>query len=257
MLFEPRVEFSLELMIAVVKTASALLQSEWQALLHADALSVKAAWARMDCTSYAGQTIAAPTLALVKALRIAHDEADKPSLWPTPEEELEERRRDKKQHRNSRDRGDRHCGGGGSGGGSKNRGGGDHHHRRESGSGGGGERRTSGAGGGSGRRLGSQKPGRGPRLWGRHRRAAEQRQRPFSVGRLVHLLPIVFDLEHGPRWGGRDGRQEVSRAMAGGASAPEAFTLLLRLLVTRFDRVHRPFRGVGVGFEEPHLRLMI
>ena len=29
----------------------------------------------------------------------------------------------------------------------------------------------------------------------------------------------------------------MSRAMAGGASGPEAFTLLLRLLMTRFDEV--------------------
>ena len=68
-----------------------------------------------------------------------------------------------------------------------------------------------------------------------------------------------------------------------GASGPEAFTLLLRRLMTHFDRVDtgglpyysvcvfssitfvrispgfitRPFRGVGVGFEEPHLRLMV
>ena len=108
---ELRVEFSSELAAAVVKTTSALLTSTGRALLHADALSVEAAWARMDCTFYAGQTRAAPTLALVMALRMAHDAADGPVIWPTPEE-LEEGRRDKKRRGNSRDRGDRQRGGG-------------------------------------------------------------------------------------------------------------------------------------------------
>ena len=40
-----------------------------------------------------------------------------------------------------------------------------------------------------------------------------------------------------PERDGRGSRQEVSRAMAGGASGPEAFTLLLRLLITHFDGV--------------------
>ena len=104
-------EFSSELAAAVVKTTSALLTSTGRALLHADALSVEAAWARMDCTFCAGQTRAAPTLAFVKALIMAHDAADEPVLYPTPEE-LEERRRDKKRRGNIRDRGDRQRGGG-------------------------------------------------------------------------------------------------------------------------------------------------
>ena len=58
------------------------------------------------------------------------------------------------------------------------------------------------------------------------------------MGRLVNLLPVVFVLEHGRlQRGGRSSRQDVSRAMAGGASGPEAFTLLLRLLMTHFDGV--------------------
>ena len=35
-------------------------------------------------TSYAGQTRAVPTLALVKALRIAYDETPDPVFWPNP-----------------------------------------------------------------------------------------------------------------------------------------------------------------------------
>ena len=120
--------------------ASTLLTSEGQALLYAEALSVEVAWARMDFTSYAGQKRAAPTLALVKALRTAHDEARDPVFRPNPEEEFEERRRDKKQRGDSRDRGDRHSGGGGFGGVGKN---------------GGGGRGASGAGGGSRHRHGN------------------------------------------------------------------------------------------------------
>ena len=54
------------------------------------------------------------------------------------------------------------------------------------------------------------------------------------MGRLVNLLPLVFVLEQGPQRGGRGSRQNVSRAMAG-ASGSEAFTLLLRPLITHFD----------------------
>ena len=58
------------------------------------------------------------------------------------------------------------------------------------------------------------------------------------MGRLVSLLPLVFILEQGrPQQGGRGNRQGVLRAMTGGASGPEAFTLLLRLLMTHFNRV--------------------
>ena len=80
----PWVVFSPPLATAVVETVSALLLSERPASRQADALSVQAAWAHMDCTSYARQTRAAPTLALVKALRMAHDEVPDPVFWPKP-----------------------------------------------------------------------------------------------------------------------------------------------------------------------------
>ena len=83
----------------------------------------------------------------------------------------------------------------------------------------------------------SQQPGQWPQLWPRQRREEERREKTFSVGWLVNLLPLVFGLEHGPRRGDRGIRQQVSRAMAEGASGPEAFTLLLRLLMTYLDRV--------------------
>ena len=68
---------------------------------------------------------------------------------------------------------------------------------------------------------------------------ARPRKRPFSMVRLAHLPPLIVGLEHGPRQGDRGSRQEVSRAMAGEASRPEAFTLLLLLLMTHFDRIDR------------------
>ena len=86
-----------------------------------------------------------------------------------------------------------------------------------------------------------------PQLWGRHRRAAEKSTRSFSVGRLVHLLPLNFGLERGPRRSGRVSRQEVSRAIDDGASGPEALALLLRLLVMHFDRVY-----TGEGYTKLH-----
>ena len=116
----PRVELSSALATAVVVTTSVLLTSERPTSRHEDALSVEAAWARMDCTSYAGQTRVAPTLALVKALRQAHDEAPDPAFSPTPGEELAERNRGKQRCSSRRDRRDRNRGGGGSGGGGQN-----------------------------------------------------------------------------------------------------------------------------------------
>ena len=74
-------------------------------------------------------------------------------------------------------------------------------------------------------------------LWRRQQRAEERRKRTFRVGRLANLLPLVSGLEHGPRRGDRGSRQQVSRAIAGGASEPEGFHLPLRLLMTHFDRV--------------------
>ena len=74
----PRVDFSSALATAVVETACALLSSERPASRQADVLSVEAAWTRVDCTPYARQTRAAPTLALGKALLIAYDENPDP-----------------------------------------------------------------------------------------------------------------------------------------------------------------------------------
>ena len=51
---------------------------------------------------------------------------------------------------------------------------------------------------------------------GGHRRAAEQRTRSFSVGRLVHLLPLVLGLEHGPRRDDRGSKQKASISFPGG-----------------------------------------
>ena len=58
--------------------------------------------------------------------------------------------------------------------------------------------------------LWSSNRGSWPQLWRRQRRAEEWRERTFSVGRFVNLLPLVFVLEHGPRRGGRGSRQKVS-----------------------------------------------
>ena len=51
-----------------------------------------------------------------------------------------------------------------------------------------------------------------PQLWRRQRGAEEWRQRTFSVGRLVNLLPLVFVLEHRPQRGGRGSRQKCQEA---------------------------------------------
>ena len=80
----PRVELSPALATAMMETASTFFTLARQGSRHAVALSVEAAWTRMYGTSYAGHTIAVPTLALVKALRMAHDEAPDPVFWPNP-----------------------------------------------------------------------------------------------------------------------------------------------------------------------------
>ena len=84
----PRVEISAHLTEAVVATATALLTSERRSSFKAEGLSVGAVWARRDNSSAFGQMRRAPTLALVKALRLAHDDAPDPVLWPTPKEAL-------------------------------------------------------------------------------------------------------------------------------------------------------------------------
>ena len=90
-------EFFSELADSVVAKASALLVSVRKASLQpTELLSVERACSEMDHATYQGQKRAAQTLALVKALRMAHGEARDPVLWPTPEEEQEERRRAKR-----------------------------------------------------------------------------------------------------------------------------------------------------------------
>ena len=186
----------------------------------------------LDCTPYAGQTRAASTFALAKALLMAHDEDAGPVFGRTPEEELAEQNRGKQRRSDSRDRGDCDRGSGG-----KDGVGGDHRHRRGGDSGGGGGEvhrvlvwlRAPPRG-----QLWSNNRGSWPQLWRRQRRAEKSRERTFSMGRLVNLPPFVFVLEHGPQRGGRS-RHEVSGAMAEGASGPEVFTLLLRLLMSHFE----------------------
>ena len=54
--------------------ATTLLTSDRPVSWQVDALSVDAAWTRMYFTLYAGQTRAVPTVALVEALLMAHEE---------------------------------------------------------------------------------------------------------------------------------------------------------------------------------------
>ena len=75
------VEFSAELRTVVVGKASALLTSVRRTSFHSpELLSVRQAWSDMDHGSWLGQQEAAPTLALVAALRRAHDEVEAPVL---------------------------------------------------------------------------------------------------------------------------------------------------------------------------------
>ena len=132
---EKRHEFAADLHTEVIETASALLTSVRRSSFQSpELLSVRQAWSNMDHSSWRGQQKAGPTLALVAALRRAHDETEAPVLWPTPQEALEELRRTKKRRGDSRDERDyRRVDGGGSGGhggGSGNGGGGGSHHRR-------------------------------------------------------------------------------------------------------------------------------
>ena len=157
-----RVEFSADPAEAVVAAATALLTSERRSSFKAEDLSVGAVWTRRDNTSVFGQMRRAPILALVKALRLAHDDAPDPVLWPTAKKALEGKRATKQRRGGSRDRGDRNRGGGNSGGGGgqsggngENGGGGGPYNRRGGGNGGGSAGGASGTGGGPQRRQGS------------------------------------------------------------------------------------------------------
>ena len=102
----PREEFSSEAVDSVVAKASALLAAVRKTSLHpTELLPVEKDGSEMDHITYQGQNRAALTLALVKALRMASDEARDPVLWQTPEEEQEESRRVNTQGVYSRDRG--------------------------------------------------------------------------------------------------------------------------------------------------------
>ena len=150
---------------------------------------------------------------------------------------MAERNRGRQRRSDSRDRGDRNRGGGG-----KNSGGGDHHPRRGGDS-------ASGAGVPEGAAEGAtlvQQPGQLAAALG-EATEGEGMAREDVQRRTARQPPSpAFVLEHGPQRGSRGSRQKVSRAMAGGASGPEAFTLLLRLLITHFD---------GVDTEEGYTKL--
>ena len=80
-----RVEFSAKLGAAVVGKASALLTSVRRTSLHPPKLlTVRQAWSIMDNSSWQGQLRATPTLDLVTALRLAHDEAQDTVLLANP-----------------------------------------------------------------------------------------------------------------------------------------------------------------------------
>ena len=159
MAITPRVEFSADLAEAVVAAATVLLTSKRRSSFRAQDLSVRGVWARRDNNSAFGQMRQAPTLALVKALRLAHDDAPDPVLWPASKEALEGRRATKHRRGGSRNRGDRNRGGGSSeGGGGETEGNGEngrdggHDNRRGGDNGGGNAGGASDTGGGPERR---------------------------------------------------------------------------------------------------------
>ena len=101
-----RHEFKTDLGTAVFETAAQLLTSVRHTSLQApELLSVRQAWSAIDHSSWRGQLKAGPTLALVTALRRAHDAADAPVFWPTPQEAQEELSRAKKRRGGTRDAG--------------------------------------------------------------------------------------------------------------------------------------------------------
>ena len=76
-----RHEFRTDLGPAVMESAAQLLTSIRQTSFESpELLSVRQAWSAIDHSSWRGQLKAAPTLALVTALRRAHDAAEVPVL---------------------------------------------------------------------------------------------------------------------------------------------------------------------------------
>ena len=64
----------------------------------------------------------------------------------------------------------------------------------------------------------------------------ERRERSFDWIRFL-LFQLVLGVELGPRRGHRGDGEKVSRDVEEGISGPEAFNLLLRRLMTHFNRV--------------------
>ena len=115
----PWVEFSAELAEGVAAAATVLLTSERRLSYKAEDVSMEAVWARRYNNSAFGQMRQAPTLALIKALRLAHSDGPDPVLRPAPKESLEGKRATKQRRGDSHDSGDRNRGGGSSGGGGR------------------------------------------------------------------------------------------------------------------------------------------
>ena len=152
------------------------------------------------------------------------------SFGRTPEEQLAERNRGKRRRSDSRDRRDRNCGGGG-----KNGWGGDPHHRRGGDS-------ASGAGVAEGTAEGAtlvQQPGQLAAA------LAEATEGGENGARARSAWDGSPTSSHSSSFSSTEDHSEVAvvagkkmpRAMAEEPSGPEAFTLLLRLLMTHFDGV--------------------
>ena len=73
---------------AIVSKASApLTPVQKTSMRQAESLSVGKTWSRMDHRTWQGQIRTAPILALVKAFRTAHDDAQDTTVrWPNAEE---------------------------------------------------------------------------------------------------------------------------------------------------------------------------
>ena len=92
MAITPRVEFSADPAEAVVPAATALLTSERRSSFKAETFHSGRSGSAAKNNSAFGQTRRAFTLALAKALRLAHDDAPVPGLDPIRKEAMEGRR---------------------------------------------------------------------------------------------------------------------------------------------------------------------
>ena len=195
----------------------------------------------MDCTTCAGRTRAAPTLALLNVLLLTHDEAPDRVFWPNPERKSSRKATgETATQRQSRPQGSHPWGWWLRGWRPKMVG-------VATTTIAAGVTAVVVAGGAHWMLVFLRAPPRGKhysqhsgqllQLWRRQRRVEGGQWKTFSVRWLVNFLPLVFGLKHGPRRADRGSRKQLSRAMAGGAYGPKAFTLLLRVLMTHFDRV--------------------